>query len=123
MKLLLDQGLPRSTAEILRTAGRDVVHTGEIGMATAEDQAIIDRAATEGRVVVTLDSDFHTLLALAGASTPSVVRIRIDGLKAQSYVDLIERVVEACADELATGAAVSVTQHKVRIHMLPLIEG
>jgi predicted nuclease of predicted toxin-antitoxin system len=34
MKLLLDQGLPRTAAELLRTAGVDAIHVGEIGYAT-----------------------------------------------------------------------------------------
>ena len=123
MKLLLDQGLPRSTAELLRTAGHDAVHTGEIGMARAEDQAIIDHAVAEGRVVVTLDSDFHTLLALAGASTPSVVRIRIQGMRAQKCAEVIESVLQACQDDLEEGAAVSVNETQVRIHKLPLTDG
>lgn len=122
MKLLLDQGLPRSTAAILRKAGHDAVHTGEIGMATAEDQAIIDHAVKEDRIVVTLDSDFHTLLALGGAASPSVVRLRIEGLKPQPCADVIERVLASCADELERGAAVSVTEHQVRIHKLPLTD-
>jgi predicted nuclease of predicted toxin-antitoxin system len=67
MKLLLDQGIPRSAALLLRETGVDAVHTGEIGYATAEDAAIIERARQEERVVVTLDADFHTLLALSGA--------------------------------------------------------
>ncbi|HXG91617.1 MAG TPA: DUF5615 family PIN-like protein [Blastocatellia bacterium] len=59
MKLLLDQGLPRTAAVILRSAGFDVVHTGEIGLATAEDVAIIEHSRDEGRIIVTLDADFH----------------------------------------------------------------
>ncbi len=82
MKLLLDQGLPRSAAGLLRQAGLDTVHTGEIGLATAEDQLILDQARESGRVVVTLDADFHTLLTLSGAVSPSVIRIRIEGLNA-----------------------------------------
>ena len=42
MKLLLDQGLPRSAAGLLRNAGFDAVHTGEIGLARAEDAVILD---------------------------------------------------------------------------------
>ncbi len=42
MKLLLDQGLPRSAASLLREAEIDTVHTGEIGYATAEDAMIMD---------------------------------------------------------------------------------
>jgi len=45
MKLLLDQGTPRSAAAILCRAGLDTVHTGEIGLAEAEDSEIIRRAS------------------------------------------------------------------------------
>ena len=37
MKLLLDQGLPRSAAELLRQKGLDAVHTGECGLSVASD--------------------------------------------------------------------------------------
>jgi hypothetical protein len=56
MKLLLDQGLPRSSAAILREAGFDAVHAGEISLATAETRS--DRLESEitlgvgGRVLV-----------------------------------------------------------------------
>ncbi len=82
MKLLLDQGLPRSTAHLLSVAGVDTAHVGEIGMSTAEDSAILAQGQAENRVVVTLDADFHTLLALSGAVSPSVIRLRLEGLKA-----------------------------------------
>jgi predicted nuclease of predicted toxin-antitoxin system len=54
----------------IRDAGIDTIHVGEIGMSEAEDSDIIQRARDEGRVVATLDADFHTLLALDVANTP-----------------------------------------------------
>ena len=74
-RLLLDQGVPRDAAFILRSLGWDVIHVGEIGLAAAEDRQIIARAVEEGRVCVTLDLDFHALLALSGAERPSVIRV------------------------------------------------
>lgn len=120
MKLLLDQGTPRSLATLLRQDGLDAVHTGEIGMAEAEDVAILQRAATEGRVVVTLDADFHAHLALAQASQPSVIRVRIEGLRARAFNELLRRIITQCRSDLEAGAMVSVQEHQVRIRHLPI---
>ncbi len=77
MRLLLDQGLPRSAVEILSQSGVETVHVGDIGLASADDLAIIDYAEQHGQVVVTLDADFHAHLAISGAAKPSVIRIRV----------------------------------------------
>ncbi len=68
IKMLLDQGLPRTAAGLLRERGWDVQHVSERGMSRAEDSAIIDLARLEQRMVVTLDADFHALLAVSGAT-------------------------------------------------------
>jgi predicted nuclease of predicted toxin-antitoxin system len=120
MKLLLDQGLPRSAADLLRAQGHDAVHTAEIGLSMATDLAIIARASDEGRVIVTLDADFHTVLALAGAARPSVIRIRLQRLKAADHADVITRVIAACEADLLAGAAVSVAAARIRVRRLPL---
>ena len=70
MKLLLDQGLPRSAAMLLREGGIDTLHVGEIGLAAATDNEILQRGRQEERVVVTLDADFHALLAFSKAASP-----------------------------------------------------
>lgn len=121
MKLLLDQGLPRSAAAALRELGHDVVHAGEVGLATASDAV----ARAEARAVVTLDADFHALLAVGRAVAPSVIRLRIEGLRGPAAGTLIERVILTCADDLAAGSAVTVEEdagaHRVRVHRLPLV--
>ena len=121
MKLLLDQGCPRSAAGLLRDVGVDALQVGEVGMAAAADSAILLRALEEERVVVTLDADFHALLALNEAIVPSVVRIRIQRLRARAMTELILNVLRECSAELMEGVAVTVEPNKIRIRRLPLL--
>ncbi len=55
MKLLLDQGLPRSTVKHLVALGIVAEHVGDLGMASASDNTILDAARHRQAVVVTLD--------------------------------------------------------------------
>jgi predicted nuclease of predicted toxin-antitoxin system len=121
MKLLLDQGLPRTAAELLNRAGIDTTHVGEIGYAAAEDDMILQLGRNEGYVIVTLDADFHASLALTGATEPSVIRIRIEGLKAWATAELLKTVLARCIRDLEHGAAVTVQQGRIRVRQLPLI--
>jgi predicted nuclease of predicted toxin-antitoxin system len=120
-RLLLDQGLPRSAARFLTEAGWDVIHVGEIGMSRAEDADILDRARTESRVCVTLDADFHSLLATRGERSPSVVRIRKEGLDATGLVLFLQRVWRIVEPALASGAMVTITDRTIRIRALPIV--
>ena len=120
MALLLDQGLPPLAADLLRQRGIDATHVREGGMSAASDPAILAFAARAGAVIVTYDGDFNSLLAQSGATRPSVVRIRIDGLQAASVATLIERVVRQVGHEFASGVSVSVEVSRVRVHRLPL---
>lgn len=120
MRLLLDQGLPSAACAILNGKGHDGVHVNQVGLQHSEDVAILDYARAESRTVVTLDADFHALLALSGAVQPSVVRIRIEGLKAAALAAALEVVLNQCGEEIEAGAAVSVLPHEIRIHKLPI---
>jgi predicted nuclease of predicted toxin-antitoxin system len=121
VKLLLDQGLPRTAAEALGRVGFDAVHTGAIGLAKASDEDILERARREGETVVTLDADFHALLALSTAAAPAVIRIRIEGLQGPEIAALVSRVVAVCEADLLAGAMVTVDSHRIRVRRLPLV--
>lgn len=121
MKLLLDQGLPLSAAGLLRDDDIDTLHVGEIEMFAAEDAEILEKATVDGRIVATLDADFHMLLALGGADSPSVIRIRIERLRAQAVADLLRTVLTQCEEDLVQGAAITVEPNRIRIRRLPLI--
>jgi len=80
------------------------------------------KAEEEGRVVVTLDADFHSLLALKGAKLPSVIRIRIERLKAQALTSLLLSVLPECEENLLKGAVVTIESTCVRLRLLPLVK-
>jgi predicted nuclease of predicted toxin-antitoxin system len=119
-RLLLDQGLPRSTAKLLSAAGWDVAHVGDIGLSRAGDSEILERARQEARTCVTLDADFHALLATSEAKSPSVVRIRREGLKGKAISDLILKVWPRIESAVNEGALVTVTERSVRVRALPI---
>ena len=77
MKLLLDQGLPRSAAPALSAAGHPTIHVADVGMSKATDEQILAEAVARDAAVVTIDADFHALLAHSRATRPSVIRLRV----------------------------------------------
>jgi len=120
IRIILDQGIPCSTAELLRSTGWDAIHVSECGLSAATDEAIIEYARTDNRVVCTLDSDFHALLAVSGALRPSVIRIRQEGLHAPDVVLLLKRVWDVAKAAIDSGAVVTITQRAIRVRRLPI---
>ena len=120
IRLLLDQGLPRSTVHHLDDLSIDVCHVADLGHSRATDPEIIELARDQGRLIVTLDSDFHRLLAVSGASSPSVIRIRQEGLRGPDIAALVHQVLEQVGNQLERGSMVTVTESAIRLHKLPL---
>jgi predicted nuclease of predicted toxin-antitoxin system len=119
--LLFDHGLPRSTAALLTQAGWDVIHVFEIGMSRADDVDILQRAQTEARFGVTLDADFHSLLAISGEHALSVIRIRKEGVDAAAFAALLQGIWPCTEDALKGGAMLTVTERSVRVRRLPIV--
>ena len=121
MKFLLDQGLPRSTVAELSNRGIDAEHVSVLGMSKATDEEILEEARDLEKIIVTLDADFHAILATTSAVSPSVIRIRIEGLKGDDIADIVEKVIASAQAELEAGAAVTVTKTQLRARFLPLV--
>lgn len=122
MKLLLDQGLPRTVVSLLGEVGIEAVHVGEIGYSSAEDAEILAFGRENGFVVATLDADFHALLALSRAAGPSVIRIRIEGLRGAGLTSLLQTILQLWGKELESGAMITAQEERLRIRRLPLIQ-
>ena len=120
MRLVLDQGVPRDAAPSLRDQGHECIHAGEIGMSRASDEEILAVSLEKNAVVVTLDADFHAILAVSGASGPSVIRLRLQGLNAPEVVRLLRDVLTRFDADLRLGSLVTVKAVKTTCHRLPV---
>ncbi len=120
MKFLIDQSLPLRAAAALRKEGYDALHAGEAGLSRAPDDEILGWCRTEDRIVVTPDSDFPTLLVLARASRPSVIRIFAQGLSAADVASTVVRVASSHEAMLQKEALITVRRHLTSLRELPI---
>lgn len=120
IRFILDQGVPRDAAGIMRGAGFECAHAGELGMARAEDTAILEVARERQATVVTLDADFHAILAVSMATGPSVIRLRLQGLGGDRVAKLVIELAGRFGAELVRGCLLTVKSKKTTCHMLPV---
>ena len=121
MRLLVDENLSIRVARRLADVGHDVVHVTEVGLGNTDDPIIFDWAADEDRVVVTSDADFGGLLAVAGATRPSVVLLRSpDHLTPDEQAELLIAALPMVSTDVADGAVVSLSRERVRVRSLPI---
>jgi len=120
MKFLLDMGLARSTASFLRKQGYDAVHLRDQGLQRLDDRDIIDKARTEGRVILTHDLDFGRLVALSQNRLPSVITFRLSNMQPAQVNHYLAQVLDRFAEQLESGALVSVNEQAIRVRLLPI---
>jgi predicted nuclease of predicted toxin-antitoxin system len=92
----------------------------EIGLSQASDRRILEYARTEGRICITLDADFHSLIAVANDIALSVIRIRQEGLRGPELAQLVLRIWPRIEAQVRQGVLVSVTAKAIRVRLLPI---
>lgn len=120
MKFLIDNALSPIVSTLLRAGGHDAIHVRDQNLGAASDKTILDFAATDGRVVVSADTDFGTLLALRQMRTPSVILLRrASQRRPEQQAALLLGNLEAVAEALGQGAIVVIEEDRIRIRALP----
>lgn len=120
MKFLIDEALQDAVADELTEAGHDAAHVRALGLGGATDEQVMERARDEDRLLVTTDTDFGRILALAGADGPSVVLLRGVGDAVADRLAALLRVLPLVEGELTAGAIVVVEEERYRVRTLPI---
>lgn len=111
MKFLLDSNTGRVLAEWLRQQGHDVFE------ARLEpdpgDSELLDRALIEGRIVITIDTDFGELIFRQQLRHAGLVRLPdVPGAK---RVELMKELLARYSTEMQQGAILTVRGGRIRV--------
>ena len=116
MKFLIDRCAGRLIAEWLRSQGHDVVESRELGPDPG-DHILLGWAASESRILITIDTDFGQLVFLENA--PHCGLIRLPDVPAKERLRLIEDLLTRFSKQLEESAIVTVRGGRVRISKSP----
>jgi len=116
MRFLIDRCAGQFLADWLRTQGHDVVESRELGPDPG-DRALLEWAATETRILITVDTDFGELIYLENRSHAGLVRLPDVPTRERQLImrDLLTRY----ETELQDGAIITVTGGRIRISKGP----
>ncbi|HEU4713171.1 MAG TPA: DUF5615 family PIN-like protein [Pyrinomonadaceae bacterium] len=116
MKFLVDRCAGRLLADWLRNQGHDVVESRELGPDPG-DRALLDWAAKETRILVTIDSDFGELIYLEHVSHAGLVRL--PDVPAPERQLIFQDLLERYEAELQDAAIITVRGGRIRISKGP----
>ena len=116
MKLLVDRCAGRRLADWLAAQGYDVATAWDTDGPDPGDAKLLDLAAASGRILVTIDSDFATLVYRYGAAHAGIVRL--PDVRAAERITLMKDLLTRHGDQLS-GAVVTVRGNRIRFSRPP----
>jgi len=113
VRFIIDESAGVAVVEYLRGVGHDVLAVAE-AMLQADDQDILGRAASEGRILVTNDKDFGELVYRSGQEHCGVLLLRLRDESPSGRVRVVKAVLAQYGDRLV-GHFIVATEGGVRI--------
>lgn len=115
MKLKLDENLPRGLADDLAARRLDIDTVVDEGLGGAADDAVVEAATVEDRILLTLDRGVGDLRRLPPGSHAGVVVLRPASQDPESIIALSSRLLRSEDLDDLEGCVVVVDPLRVRI--------
>jgi len=100
--------------------GHDAIHAFQAGLDDSSDEAILEYARNEQRVVVTADLDYPRLLALMKAERPGLILFRGGNYREQEAIGRLTRAFEMIPIEELPTSIIVIEKGRIRRRHLPL---
>jgi predicted nuclease of predicted toxin-antitoxin system len=120
VKFLIDMPLSPGLADLLQRQGHDAVHALTLGMDRSADIEIMARAVVEYRTVVPADLYSPRLLALTGATGPSLILFRGGDWSEAEVTTRMSGIVASLSEADIGQSILVVERNRVRRRRLPI---
>ena len=101
-------------ADWLRGEGHDSLYAASLGPDPG-DRALLQKAVSEERILITIDTDFGKLVFKGGEVHCGIVRL--PDVRRDRRIQLMEIVLERYGTQLAKGAIITLRGDKIRVSL------
>jgi predicted nuclease of predicted toxin-antitoxin system len=112
VKFLVDRCAGRKLAKWLQSEGYDTISAASLGPDPG-DLVLLQRAAAEARILVTLDSDFGRLVYISGEMHCGIVRL--PDVRSEMRIEIMRSLILRHQGHLLKGSLITVRGERVRI--------
>ncbi|MBI4688664.1 MAG: DUF5615 family PIN-like protein [Nitrospirae bacterium] len=99
MKFLVDVGVGKKVERWLKENGYDVKSVRDINP-KEKDAEILNFAAAEGRMVITMDKDFGELVYNSGRLHSGVMILRLDDANGSRKAEIVKKILTGYSDKI-----------------------
>jgi len=120
MNFLLDMPVPPSLSIVLNQFNYSGIHVSKIGLGTATDYEILEKARRDNMIIITADMDFPRMVALAADAGPGLILFRGGNYSNQEMENLLIKVLERMDISTLKQSICVVDKKRIRVTRLPI---
>lgn len=100
MRFKIDENLPAEIAELLKSAGYDAKTVNEQRLQGAKDNILVEICNKEGRVLVTLDTDFSDIKTYPPENYSGIIVLAVKNQAKSHIVEIFRRAIPHINEKL-----------------------